>query len=291
MRKNIKYTLEPEKSGVSFSFDHVHITWDNQLSLHQQDSWELSYVITGRGMRVIGDIMEPFPQGEVVLIPPNIPHYWSFDEKVSDSEGKIENITIVFTNRFLENTVMVFPELFDTIRRIQSNENAISFSGETLSKLQAIMISMIPASQTERISSLFRLLHLIAFPQATSIVGRPVIEDRNTKRMQNIYLYVMNNYQHNITLDEIARFTGMEKSAFCVFFKKMTKKSFFSFLTEYRIESSCQMLLKTTKSIAEICISSGFRDVPYYNRVFKRTKNITPSEYRRVGLQLMRSSI
>lgn len=281
MQKNIRYTLEPEKSGASFSFDHVHITWDNQINLHQQDSWELSYVITGRGMRVIGDTMEPFPQGEVVLIPPNIPHCWSFDEKISDAEGKIENITIVFTNKLLENTTVAFPEISDIINRIQSNKNAISFSGETLLKLQEIMVSMIPENQTERISSLFRILHLIAFPKATNIIGHPIVEDRNTKRMQNIYLYVMNNYQHNITLDEMARFVGMEKSAFCVFFKKMTKKPFFTFLTEYRIESSCQMLLKTTKSIAEVCISSGFRDVPYYNRAFKKVKDMTPTEFRK----------
>jgi len=232
-------------------------------------------------MRVIGDIMEPFPQGEVVLIPPNIPHYWSFDEKVSDSEGKIENITIVFTSKFLEGVIAVFPEFIDIINKIQSNENAISFAGETLLKLQSIMTSMIPITPAERIPSIFRLLYLIAFPETTNIVGRPVVEDRNTKRMQSIYLYVMNNYQRAITLDEIARFAGMEKSAFCVFFKRMTKKSFFSFLMEYRVESSCQMLLKTTKSIAEVCISSGFRDVPYYNRVFKRIKQTTPTEYRK----------
>lgn len=273
--------IDPEKPDISFSYDHVHITWDNQLSLHQQDTWELSYVITGRGMRVIGDIMEPFPQGEVILIPPNIPHCWSFDEKVSDSDGKIENITIVFTNKFLENIATIFPEFSDIIHQIQSNKNAISFSGETLIKLQTIMTSMIPESPTERLSSLFRILDLMAFPEATNIVGRPIVEDRNTKRMQNIYLYVMNNYQHNINLEQIARFAGMEKSAFCVFFKKMAKKSFFSFLMEYRVESSCQMLLKTTKSIAEVCISSGFRDVPYYNRVFKRIKQVTPTEYRK----------
>lgn len=103
------------------------------------------------------------------------------------------------------------------------------------------------------------------------------------KRKQSIYLYVMNNYQHNITLDEASRFAGMEKSAFCVFFKKMTGKSFFTFLTDYRIEASCQMLLKTSKSVAEVCIASGFRDVPYYNRVFKKAKEMTPSEYRRAN--------
>ena len=64
------------------------------------------------------------------------------------------------------------------------------------------------------------------------------------------------------------------------FLKKMTGKTFFSYLAEYRIESSCQMLTKTNMAIAEICFASGFKDIPYYNRVFKKIKAVTPTEYR-----------
>ena len=99
--------------------------------------------------------------------------------------------------------------------------------------------------------------------------------------MQNIYLYVMNNYQDNITLKDIAAFAGMEKATFCVFFKKQTGKSFFSYLAEYRISLSCEMLLKTTKSVSEICIASGFRDIPYYNRLFRKINNMPPTQYRK----------
>jgi transcriptional regulator GlxA family with amidase domain len=128
--------------------------------------------------------------------------------------------------------------------------------------------------------SLIKLFALISSPEKTVTVGHPVVEDRNTKRLQQIYLYVMNNYQRDITLDEVARFACMAKSSFCIFFKKMTNQSFFAFLTEYRVTSSCQMLLKTSMSVAEICFASGFRDIPYYNRVFKKLKGITPTEYR-----------
>ncbi len=239
-------------------------------------------MLSQAGGRVIGDTIEHFSAGEVILIPPNIPHCWSFDEAVTDKEGKIENITIVFTEKLLNGLETVFSELRDTIIRIKQNRNAISFSGEILGKLQTMTTLMISQTTTEKVSSLIALLELIATPDAVSIVGYPVNEDKKKKRLQEIFLYVMNNYPNHITLDDAARFAGMEKSSFCVFFKKMTGKSFFSYLTEYRVESSCEMLLKTSKSIAEICIASGFRDVPYYNRVFKKRKNITPSEYRRV---------
>jgi YesN/AraC family two-component response regulator len=278
--KNIKYCHIPGEDTASFIFNHVHVVKDEQITFHRQKTWELSYIITGRGTRIAGDTTEYFSPGEVILIPPDIPHCWFFDKYVSDSEGKIENVTIVFSNALLENIRTVFPELSDIVAKVQLYTDAVSFGGNTLSQMQAILTSMIREDRVERLSSLFKLFSLISSPEKTITVGRPVIEDQMTEKMQQIYLYVMNNFQQDITLDEVAEYACMAKSSFCIFFKKMTNKSFFTFLTEYRVTSSCQMLLKTNLSVAEICYASGFRDVPYYNRVFKKLKGMTPTAYR-----------
>jgi len=281
MLKKVKYTHIPESENRSFHFDHVKIFWNEQITFHEQKTWELSYVITGSGTRIIGDIIEPFSRGEVILIPPNIPHCWSFDELDADTNGKIENITIAFSNQFLENYEITFPELKDKISRMKLNREAISFKKSTLSQLQNILISMAAESEIERISSFIKVLSLISTPENTDTVGRLIIEDKKTKRIQKILLYIMNNYQNTITLEEMAKLIDFDKSSFCIFFKKMTGKTFFSYLIEYRIESSCHMIAKTNMTIAEICFASGFKDVPYYNRVFKKIKKITPSEYRK----------
>ncbi|WP_108821763.1 AraC family transcriptional regulator [Dysgonomonas sp. Marseille-P4361] len=278
---SIKFTLRPEKENISFFFDHVHIVAENQLTLHQQDSWELSYVITGKGSRMIGDTVEDFDAGEIVLIPPNIPHCWTFDKSVHDEEGKIENITIIFSNKLLEGLRIVFPEYAETVNDILKNKNAISFSDKVLENFKNLMLSMTRQNQLDRISSLLQIFQTIAsIDKETNIVGHPIVEDKQTRALQNIYLYVMNNYHRDITLKEISRFIGMERSSFCVFFKKETGTSFFSYLRNYRIDSSCEMLLNTSKSIAEICFASGFRDIPYYNRSFKKYKQITPTHFR-----------
>ena len=278
--KNIKYCHMPDEAETSFTFDYVRIVWHEHLSLHQQKTWELTYVMVGKGTRIIGDTIAPFIQGEVILIPPDLPHSWSYDDSISNDQGEIENITIVFSDTILNNLVITFPELATVISKIQENRDAISFSGDTLQQLQKIMTLMIRQSKIEQVSSYITLLIPMASPGNTNIVGRPVVEDKHNKRLQQVYWYVMNHFQQDITLDAVAKFVNMEKSSFCSFFKKMTGKTFFTYLTEYRIDSSCQMLLKTEKSISEICFASGFRDIPYYNRVFKKHKKITPSAYR-----------
>jgi len=282
MLEKIKYAHIPESKERSFHFDYVKIYWDEQVTFHEQKSWELSYVITGSGQRIIGDTIEPFSRNEIILIPPDIPHCWSFGELDADISGKIENITITFSDLFLDNCRIAFPELDNIINKVQQNKEAISFKGDTLTRLQNLLVTMKTESEIEKIASFIKVLALISSPENANTVGKPVIEDRKMKRMQKILMYIMNNYQNTITLEEVANLIDLDKSSFCIFFKKMTGKTFFTYLTEYRIESSCQMITKTNLTIAEICFASGFNDVPYYNRVFKKIKNIKPTAYRKM---------
>jgi len=280
MQENIKYTHNPREIERSFLFDHVHIFWNEQISLHQQKTWEISYVIHGKGRRVIGEIIESFDSGEIILIPPDIPHYWSFDESACDEQGKIENITLIFRTELLKNIKTTFPEIEQLISSILNYKNAISFGGDTLLKLRKILLRMKDESEMERILSLIKILPLISNPEIANTVGCPVIEDKKTQKLQKIYLYVMDHFQQHVTLEEAASHINMERTAFCIFFKKMTGKPFFEFLLEYRINVSCNMLQNTNKPIAEICLASGFRDIPYFNRVFKKLKNTTPGKFK-----------
>lgn len=280
--RNLKYY--PSNSTETFSFDHVHIPFDKQVPMHQQETWELAYIITGSGIRIIGDFVESFSEGEIILIPPDIPHCWSFDKNVHDAEGKIENICVFIKSEFLNNLKNSFSELNKTISDIKENQNALSFFGETQKKLQELMKKMSSQNTIERLSSLILILDQISSSKSVNIVGNRTSERKNEKKLHEIYMFILSNFHRAIELDEVAKIAGMPKSTFCLFFKKMTGKSFVTYLTDFRIESSCQMLLKTKMSISEICVASGFNDIPYYNRIFKKIKNQTPTEYRKLNV-------
>ncbi|WP_078349200.1 AraC family transcriptional regulator [Mucilaginibacter pedocola] len=258
----------------------MRVTPSQQITFHQHESLEISYIVLGSGRRVIGNTADNFNQGEVIFIPSNIPHCWSFDNFNTAADGKIENISIFFTPQLLQTALDGCPELHECFTKILSLESALVFTGQTRERLQELMRNTRNESKTEQFASLVRMLALIAESAQMEIVGSVVVEDRSQLKLQQAYSYVINNFQREITLADAAAFVGMEKSSFCTFFKRKAGKPFFTFLAEYRVESAVQMLQRTGMSVAEVCHAVGFNDVPYFNRVFKKVKNMPPSQFR-----------
>lgn len=280
MRETIKYCTVPIDENKSFIFDHVHIVWNEQITFHQHAELEVSYVIKGSGTRVVGDLVEPFSAGEVVFLPSNMPHCWSFDPNNYDEEGKIENITILFPESLFDKCIHSFPETRQHILKIKQWKQAIRFQGKVLEQLQKKLVAMRWQNDMERIASLINLFFIIASSEESLIVGSRKKQSLNAVKMQAIYRFIYNNYQREIALDEVASYVNMNRTSFCVFFKRATGKSFFSSLNEYRISSSCLMLSETARPVADICYAVGFNDIPHYNRTFKKLKGLTPKEYR-----------
>ncbi len=75
----------------------------------------------------------------------------------------------------------------------------------------------------------------------------------------------------------------MNKTAFCLFFKKATGESFVAYLNVFRLQMACTMLTRSSKNISEICYAVGFTDIPYFNRAFK--SSVTAFHRRSTGLR------
>ena len=90
--------------------------------------------------------------------------------------------------------------------------------------------------------------------------------------MQQICVYVMAHYIHTIFLDDIAAEVGMNRSAFCSYFKRCKGMT---------LNTACELLKHSQKQVSEICFTVGFNDLPHFVRVFTNTLGMSPSKYRR----------
>lgn len=263
-----------------YSYDCMRIEPSQQLPLHKQDTWELIYIVTGKGMRILGDSQTGFSEGELAFIPPNIPHQWSFDPYHLDQDGMVCYLTLTFRTEFVDRFMSTFPELTERLEALKSTTSVLSFDNETTLKIGDMLTKMQYEDNIERIPYIFRLFLLMTSDRTRPhVIGNPISRDRTTQRVNKIKEYTTSHYSRPITIDMIAEYVGMNRSSFCTFFKKATGQTYITYLNKLRVDRACFLLRQGRFTVTEVCNMVGFNDVPYFNRCFKNFRGISPKEY------------
>ena len=92
--------------------------------------------------------------------------------------------------------------------------------------------------------------------------------------------FIEENLENHLTLEEVARESGISKYYFSRVFKASTGQSFKKLITEKRIKLAKNLLAEKEANITEICFSVGVNDLAYFDRVFRQSEGMTPSDYR-----------
>lgn len=133
------------------------------------------------------------------------------------------------------------------------------------------------------VSALYKILATIIDQELFSSGSKSaIIHSSNITTLKNVLSYMRENYDKQISLEDIAEMAEMSPKYFCVFFKNITGKTPFEYLISYRIECSARKLLNTNSSVTEIALSCGFNDLSYFIKTFKNYKGISPAKFRKI---------
>ena len=265
-----------------YIFDHVQLVPERQIALHSQESWELTYVLTGCGEREVGNETARFVAGDLVLIPPGVPHCWHFNPQCADKKGRIENITIIMEEVFLDKVKDALPALSGQIEHLRMCAGAVTFDPEETACIARLLRRMCDETESERAVSMVELLYLVSRREHAHTVGHYRKPDINRQRLMQVRVYVSCNYHRPISLDEISRHIGMNRSAFCTFFHKHAGQTFVDYLNAYRVNVAHRLLQWEGATVAEACFACGFNDTAYFSRTFRRYKGFAPSRVRSI---------
>lgn len=94
--------------------------------------------------------------------------------------------------------------------------------------------------------------------------------------------YIKENFNRDISLDEVSREVNISPYYFSKIFKEGTGENFIEYLTAIRIEKAKELLNTTELSMKEICTMCGYSDPNYFSRSFKKNVGVTPTEYKNV---------
>ena len=102
----------------------------------------------------------------------------------------------------------------------------------------------------------------------------------NTKRFYDVFEFIDENYDSEISLIDLTNIAYVSQFYFCRLFKDMTGKTVTGYINDIRLKKSIELLRTNTLNITEIAIKCGFNDANYFSRIFKRKFGVSPSKYK-----------
>lgn len=246
---------------------------------HLHPEFELVYIKHGNGNCHVGKHFSRYEDGLLIFLGPNLPHF-SFSNR--ESSPHIEVVLQMKENMMTQ--IFGYAPEFGAIRQLfERSRQGLVFQGKVKHLIGEKLMEI------EHFPPLRRLLHLTTILEELSKtteynaleVEGPTFElkTNDRKRVDLITEYVEKHYLEEIRLEDIAGAIHMTVPAFCRFFKRVTQRTFITYLNEVRLSHACGLLLQRQTNISEVAYASGFGNVSHFHRLFKEAMGQTPRSY------------
>ena len=258
--------------------NHYNAKFD--FPVHYHPEFELNMVINSHGKRIIGDSIQDYDELDLVLIGPNTPHAWTG----SDESCQAQVVTIQFHSDFLGEKVLGRKLMLPIHELLEKASRGILFSNETAIHLKDRIMMLSENQDFDSLLEFLSILFDLSISRNQKVLATPsyvgYFNPSKSRRIEKVNEYIQQNIQQNIKIKEVADLVNMSETAFSHFFKKRTQRSFSDYITDLRIGYAARQLIETEKNISEICYDCGFNNISNFNRIFKKKRGVTPSDFR-----------
>lgn len=253
--------------------------------IHQHEIFELNFVAGASGCRrVVGDSSEVIGDLDLVLITsPDLEHVWEQHECKSDG---IHEVTVQFLLDFDSPTSPFRTNPYKSIYRMLTRaKRGLAFPAEAILMVyhRIVRLSAIEEGFLA-VQELFSILYELskfddARELATSSFAKVVVESES-KRILKVKNFIGEHYKEEMSLEQLADLVGMAPTAFSRYFKLRTGKNLSEYIVDIRLGHAARRLVDTTDSVSEICWMTGFNTLSNFNRLFRKRKGCSPTEFR-----------
>lgn len=255
----------------------------NTTKIHSHRNFELNYIASGTGKRIVGNSISGYAKGDLVLLGPHIPHCW--DNLETEQDSIAECIVTHFNENIISSDFFNIPELEQVVDLLKNASNGIWFKGKKTEKVGQTLKKMVALKGLERYIELLKVFHLLLQIEDRENLALPSALtnsfENDQDQINKIYEYVFNNIQTGIKLKEASALVYKEPGSFCRYFKKKTNQTFMDYVKNVRIGMAAKLLAETDKQITQICYECGYNNLANFNHYFRVIMKKTPSEYRK----------
>lgn len=263
-----------EKNYIrSDSLMDVEFLTDSDIGIHYHSNFELLYLLSGSLELTVEEERIHMEPEDIVVVNANHNHSYEGTENVFIarfiiSAEKLRQLLNKDSVLFLCNSSIDKNEVFDDLREVIGK-----VLNQSLRKTDAKLY----------IDSLYyQILYILTSNFLLTLKDvRYEEKEKTDERIREIFAYIRMNYRQNITLQEMGEQLFLSPTYLSKYIKMKCGMNFGELINSVRMEHAMEDLIYTEESIMKIAMDNGFASVAAYNKVFKETHQMTPSEFRK----------
>jgi len=252
--------------------------------LHTHKEFELNYIENGaHARRTVGDSIEEIGEYDLVLITNDqLQHTWHTGACTSH---EIREITIHFPPDLFSEKIL-YKNQFQSIKRMfELGRKGVTFPQDFIRCVKPMLDSLVNESHKfySVINLIVLLYELSTCKDIRTLASTSFAQSElniESRRIKKVIDFLQMNYAKKVKLNDVASLINMSPEGFSRFFRMSTGKSFTEFVTDFRLGCITRLLIDTTKTISEICYECGFNNLSNFNRIFRKNKFCSPTEFR-----------
>lgn len=294
--KQILYYDSGEKLFTNGDLIHINRVEEAiETHLHAHDFIEIAYVISGTGIHSINGKDHVVSKGELFIINHEIPHEFKSLPDLKKPRLRIYNC--VFKPEFLDYTLVNCKDFHNVITNFLFR-SILFDEDEDLNDLKII------DGENKIIEEIFEKMHLeyklmgqgyieilraylieliinIFREYSRSDINEKPTKPKNKNIIDKVIRYMKENYSKEIKIEDLSTIAFFSPNYFSRLFKESTSMTISEYIQNLRIKEACRLLISTDNKVIDIALDVGYKDIKFFNQIFKKITGKMPSEYRK----------
>lgn len=249
---------------------------------HFHEHLEFLYIVTGEASIECGSTTMMASAGDLIVVNSNELHYG-----ISMSSNLYYYALIADISLLHSQSVDAAETKF--ITPITQNRLLLrNYIGDD-SKATSCMLAIINELEQREFgyelaikSELYRLLTLLLRAHVATVLSQDEYAERmkNIERFAPVFQYIEKQYKQELSVDMLAGMANLSRYHFSRLFKELSGHTVTEYITMTRLGKADYLLRHSPLSVSEVAAATGFNDIYYFSRTFKKHKKVSPSSLR-----------
>jgi AraC-like DNA-binding protein len=252
---------------------------------HYHPEFELTLTLNSRGQRYIGDSIENYDDGDLVLLGPNLPHTWCSAER-HDAGRPHHAVVMWFTEDWASSITGMLAEMRAIRPLLAEAGRGIVFSSEAAADARPLIEAIPDRPPADRLVRLMEVLARLATDADRAPIAGPgsdrlKVASPDQPRIARVLDHIHAHYREPVSVETLAGVAALSPSGFHRLFRRHTQLTVTAYVAQLRIGQACALLVNTEQPVAHIADSVGYANLAHFNQQFRAAKGMTPRDFRR----------